>query len=129
MTKGLVHVTPIDLAHRWGVTPMQVRRVLRSLYGTLKRKDRGSRWHLTPAEIALTLRRRKSGVGGRDLVLSDEAHRGRQGYGAEGPKRLIEPGSGGEGAEVKTSERCPTSVDNRGRASRDTFGPIIRPGV
>jgi hypothetical protein len=51
MTQGLLRVTPADLAHRWGVTPLQVRRVLRSLYGT--RKDRGPRWHLTPAEIAL----------------------------------------------------------------------------
>ncbi len=52
MTKGLSCATPVDLAHRWGVTPLQVRRVLRSFHGTLKRQDRGPRWHLTPVEIA-----------------------------------------------------------------------------
>ncbi len=52
MTKGLLRVTPADLAHRWGVTPLQVRRALRSVYGTLKRQDRGPRWYLTPAEVA-----------------------------------------------------------------------------
>jgi hypothetical protein len=50
--KSLARVTPADLAHRWGVTPLQVRRVLRSLYGTLKRQGRRPRWYLTPAEIA-----------------------------------------------------------------------------
>jgi len=50
--KDQSRVTPADLAHRLGTTPLQVRRVLRSLYGTLKRQDRGSRWYLTPAEVA-----------------------------------------------------------------------------
>ena len=52
MTKRLSRVTPTGLAHRWGVTPLQVRRVLRLFYGTLERQDRGSHWHLTPAEVA-----------------------------------------------------------------------------
>ena len=45
-------VTPTDLANRWGIRPLQVRRVLRMLYGTLKRQDRGSRWYLTQSEVA-----------------------------------------------------------------------------
>jgi hypothetical protein len=45
-------VMPADLAHRWVVRPLQVRRVLRSLYGTLRRQDRGPRWCLTPVEVA-----------------------------------------------------------------------------
>lgn len=45
-------MTPADLAHRLGTTPLQVRRVLRSFYGTLKRQDRGPRWYLTSAEVA-----------------------------------------------------------------------------
>jgi hypothetical protein len=44
-------VMPADVARRWGVAPLQVSRVLRSLYGTLERQDRGPRWHLTPAEV------------------------------------------------------------------------------
>ncbi len=52
MTEGQSRVTPADLARRWGLRPLQVRRVLRSLYGTLKQQDRGLRWHLTQAEIA-----------------------------------------------------------------------------
>ncbi len=45
-------VTPADPAHRWRVRPLQVRRILRSLFGTLKRQDRGPRWCLSPAEVA-----------------------------------------------------------------------------
>ena len=52
MKKSLPRVTPTDLAHRWGVAPLQVRRVLRSFYGTLKRQDRGPRWYLTQTEVA-----------------------------------------------------------------------------
>lgn len=49
--KSPSRVTPADLAHRWQVSPLQVRLVLRSLYRTLKRQDRGPRWYLTQAEV------------------------------------------------------------------------------
>ena len=52
MRKDPSRVTPADLAHGLGVTPLQVRKVLRSLYGTLNLQDRGPRGHLTPAEVA-----------------------------------------------------------------------------
>ena len=52
MTMDLSRVTPTALAHRLGTTPLQVPRVLRSLYGTLSKQDRGSRWYLTQAEVA-----------------------------------------------------------------------------
>ncbi len=45
-------VTPDDLARRWNVRPLQVRRVLRALYGTLAAQGREPRWHLTAAEVA-----------------------------------------------------------------------------
>jgi len=60
--KNQSRLTPTDLAHRWGVTPLQVRRVLRSLYGTLKRQDRDPRWYLTQAEVArVTVEARRRG--------------------------------------------------------------------
>lgn len=46
------HLTPDVLARRWNVTPLQVRRVLRALYGTLEAQGRGPRWHLTAAEVS-----------------------------------------------------------------------------
>ncbi len=52
VTKDSSRVTPADLAHRLGVTPLQVRRVLRDLCGTLKKQDRGPRWYLSEAEVA-----------------------------------------------------------------------------
>ncbi len=51
VTESQSRVTPADLARRWGVRPLQVRRVLRSLYGTLEQQRREPRWSLTQAEI------------------------------------------------------------------------------
>lgn len=45
-------ITPNDLAQRWKVRPLQARRVLRALYGTLAALGRGPRWYLTAAEVA-----------------------------------------------------------------------------
>ena len=89
MTKGLSCVTPTDLAHRLGVTPLQVRRVLRSLYGTLERQDRGGRWHLTPAEGGA----RYSGGQAARVVLNLVAPRGaRQGAQREHPHERVTVG-------------------------------------
>lgn len=50
--KSQGRVTPGDLAQRWKVRPLQVRRVLRALYGTLAAQWRGPRWYLTADEVA-----------------------------------------------------------------------------
>lgn len=50
--KSQTHLTPDDLARRWKVRPLQVRRVLRALYGTLETQGRGPRWYLTADEVA-----------------------------------------------------------------------------
>lgn len=50
--KSPSRATPADLARSWRVRQLQVRRVLRSLFGTLERQDRGPRWYLTQAEVA-----------------------------------------------------------------------------
>ena len=52
MRKDPSRVTPADLAHRLGTTPLQVRRVLRALRGTLEKQGCGPRWYLTQAEVA-----------------------------------------------------------------------------
>jgi|GEM_PF-3995720 len=46
--KHQTRVTPRDLAQRW---KLQVRRILRALYGTLEEQRRGPRWYLAPAEV------------------------------------------------------------------------------
>lgn len=58
------HLTPDDLALRWKVRPLQVRRILRALYGTLAAQGRGPRWHLTAAEVARAARWKGSGADG-----------------------------------------------------------------
>ena len=49
-TNGMV--TAKDIAGKLGVRPLTVRRILRSLKGTLQKQKRGVRWLLTPEEVA-----------------------------------------------------------------------------
>lgn len=49
---GLTNATPEELAGMFGVSALQVRRVLRLLFGTLERQGRGYRWYLTESEVA-----------------------------------------------------------------------------
>ena len=49
-TNGMV--TPRDIARKLGVRPLTVRRILRSLKGTLQKQGHGVRWLLTPEEVA-----------------------------------------------------------------------------
>ena len=45
-------VTPRDIAGKLGVRPLTVRRILRSLKGTLQKQKRGARWLLIREEVA-----------------------------------------------------------------------------
>lgn len=44
-------ITPSDLAAQWKVSPTQIRRVLREMYGPLEGQGRGTRWCLLPEEV------------------------------------------------------------------------------
>jgi hypothetical protein len=77
MTKDQSRVTPADLTRRWGVRPVDIRRMLRSLYGTLKRQDPGPRWHFTPAEVARVTMAKRRKCSHEDAILSGRLPRPR----------------------------------------------------